>query len=190
MGDKAKPPGVTPAASLFGDAPRGELFANSDSGIRPNAPVPIPDRLSARPIAVRRRCHVYRRWSIVTWGSGRSADNGPRGETADEPSRNVAAACADWRGCSTRERQRRCHCCHEEKSFHASPDTQIIPEQRVALISNREISVARKGGRGGVMPLFMMHRFEVQPTLRPQHNHGAKYDPTRHLQLRAASPFN
>ena len=86
-------------------APRGELFANSDSRVRPNAPVPIPHRLSARPIAVRRRCHVYRRRSIVTRRSDRSPDDGSRGKTADEPSRNIAAACADWRGCGTGECQ-------------------------------------------------------------------------------------
>src|SRR5215472_10387185 len=105
MEDKAKPLGGPLTVSLFEDAPRGELFANSDSRVRPNAPVPIPHRLSTRPIAVRRRCHVYRRRSIVTWGSGRSPDDGPRGETADEPSRNIAAACADWRCCGTAECQ-------------------------------------------------------------------------------------
>ena len=82
-----------------------ELFANSDGGIGPNAPVPIPHRLSARPVAVRRRRHVHRRRAVVTRGSGRSSDDGPCGKTAYESSRNIAAACADWRGCGTGECQ-------------------------------------------------------------------------------------
>ena len=44
----------------------------------------------------------------------------------------------------------------------------------------------RPGGRD---PLFMMHRFLVQPTLHIKDTEPT-HDPTRHLQLRAASAYN
>ena len=41
----------------------------------------------------------------------------------------------------------------------------------------------------GVISLFMMHRFLVQPTLHIKDTEPT-HDPTRHLQLRAASAYN
>jgi hypothetical protein len=84
----------------------GELFANPDGRISPHAPVPIPYRFSTRPIAIRRRGHIYRRRRVVAWAGDRGSDNSSRGEAAYEPSRNVPAACTHWRSRSTGERQR------------------------------------------------------------------------------------
>jgi hypothetical protein len=58
----------------------GELFANPDGRISPHAPISIPYRFSAGPIAIGRRGHhVYRRRCVVAWAGDRRSDNSPCG---------------------------------------------------------------------------------------------------------------
>ena len=78
------------------------LLAHSDSRIRPNAPVSIPHRLSARPVAIRRWRHIDRRRTIVTRGCNRSPNDRSGSKTAYQAGRNISAARLGWNGGSTR----------------------------------------------------------------------------------------
>jgi hypothetical protein len=149
----------------------GELFANSDGRIRPHAPVSIPHRLSARPIAIGLRRHIHRRRSIVTRGGNRSADDSPRGEATNEPSRNVSAACTHWRSRSTGERQRHRRW-QKQKSCHVLTRDPNIPGLTVALISNQEISsptqaAVESGPTDEVAFLFVFGPPKCTPSGRP-----------------------
>src|SRR5215470_14967599 len=122
-----------------------KLFTNPNCRISPYASITIPDWFSARPIAVRRGSHIDGWRRIVAWGGGCGPDNRSYGKSTYEPRAQVSVACEHWRCRSTRDRQRRYHCCCAEESFHASPRSVNNPWNRVALTSNREISGARKG---------------------------------------------